>query len=115
MPWGGVVALIVRSLAPLAMQARRSQLTVDVHIGRQKSYLCLYWVASETAFFRNATSDEPFSMDVSRFCRPVPFQKLSASERGSGRQILETSIANGSCEVAFLKNVISEATQHKHK
>ena len=39
----------------------------------------------------------------------------TASERGSGRQILETSIENGSSEVAFLEKALSEATQYGYR
>ncbi len=76
----------------------------------------LYCLASDRAFFRKETSDESFSMDVSTICRPDPLSEASgSSERGSGRQIVETSIENGSSEAAFLKKALSEATQYGYR
>jgi hypothetical protein len=49
------------------------------------------------------------------FATPTFFQKPPASERGSGWHILETSIENGFYDVAFLKKLLSQATQYRYR
>ena len=73
-----MVGIAVTELEPPAACGRRRphwRHLDKTKVGRQKSYLYLYWVASERAFFRKATSDDTFSMDVSRICHPDPLSE----------------------------------------